>query len=109
MRGAGVVDDREITDCRNPSTFSQIMYRGTNANLTVKSGKQEVVLFPKYNRTTTPRVRTSYQCGFIGSLHMVSNGNRTNWSPIRSAIISRVLLQAKLDDTKSYYQSIISI
>ena len=55
----------------------------------------------------------------------ISNGNRTEWSPIRSAIksdnklgrlrsgspicTSRVWLQAELDDTKSYYQLIIKI
>jgi len=60
---------------------------------------------------------------FIG---LISNGNRTEWSTIRSVIISdvkivrqrsagspicliRILLQAELDDTKSYYQLIIKI
>ena len=57
--------------------------------------------------------------------HVWCNGNRTEWSPIRSVIIwvnkigrprsgspicsSRVLLQTELDDTKSYYQLIIKI
>ena len=35
---------------------------------------------------------------------IISNGNRTEWSPIRSVII-----QTELDDTKSYYQLIIKI
>ena len=56
----------------------------------------------------------------------ISNGNRTEWSPIWSVIIrvitksddcaagvwfdlSRVWLQTELDDTKSYYQLIIKI
>ena len=44
---------------------------------------------------------------------IISNGNRTEWSPIRSVII-RVIksddrLQTELDDTKSYYQLIIKI
>ena len=50
-----------------------------------------------------------------------SNGNRTEWNPIRSVIkigrprsgspicLSRVWLQTELDDTKSYYQLIIKI
>ena len=55
----------------------------------------------------------------------ISNGNRTEWSPIRSVIIytsdnkigrprsgspirlSRVWLQTELDDTNSYYQLIM--
>ena len=50
---------------------------------------------------------------------IISNGNRTEWSPIRSIIIrvitgspiclSRVWLQTELDNTKSYYQLIIKI
>ena len=45
----------------------------------------------------------------------MSNGNRTDWSPIRSAI-TRVItksdnrpLQTELDDTKSYFQVIMEI
>ena len=55
---------------------------------------------------------------------IISNGNRTEWSPIRSVIIrvitksqrsgspiclSQVWLQTELDDTKSYCQLIIKI
>ena len=45
------------------------------------------------------------------SAALICNGNRTEWSPIRSVIIclSRVRLQTELDDTKSYYQLIIKI
>ena len=51
----------------------------------------------------------------------ISNGNRIEWSPIRSVnkiglprsrspiCLSRVWLQTKLNDTKSYYQLIIKI
>ena len=60
-------------------------------------------------------------------LRMISYGNRTEWSPIRSVLIRaitksddrgagvrfffllRVLLQTKLDATKSYYQLILKI
>ena len=45
----------------------------------------------------------------------MSNGNRTEWSPVRS-VITRVMtksdnrpIQTDLDDTKSYYQLIIEI
>ena len=45
----------------------------------------------------------------------MSNGNRTEWSQIRS-VITRVItksdnrpLQTELDDTKTYYQLIIEI
>ena len=60
------------------------------------------------------------------SQNVINNGNRTEWSPIRSVIIwvinkigrprsgslickSQVWLQTELDDTKSCYQLIITV
>ena len=49
---------------------------------------------------------------------IISNGNRTEWSPVGSVIIrvagvrfvlSRVGLQTELDDTKFCYQLIITL
>ena len=37
---------------------------------------------------------------------LIYNGNRTEWSPIRSVITS---IQTELDDTKSFYQLIINV
>ena len=66
-----------------------------------------------------------WTCNLYLPLRPDSNGNRTEWGPIRSAhtsdnkigrpgsgspiCLSRVLLQTELDDTKSYYQLIIEI
>ena len=40
--------------------------------------------------------------------NFINNGNRTKWSPIRSIII-QVIKKIGLDDTKFYYQYIITI
>ena len=51
---------------------------------------------------------------------VVNNGNRTEWSPIQPVIIQVInkverpqrvwlLLQTELDDTKSFYQLIITV
>ena len=79
------------------------------------------------HKDTLPFYNSSFNFAGIFSFHsIVCNGNRTEWSPIRSVIIRVITksedraagvrflyheyqLQTELDDTKSYYQLIIKI
>ena len=109
-------------DCRRLSMKTRRCFDDTPTNLSANlSNRSSGVQIPRDICTRFGRYLYSTKCSWI-----ISNGNRTEWSPIRSVII-RVITKSddraarvrfvyheydyrpELDDTKSYYQLIIKI